>query len=384
MIARRGTGIPLMTLTRHGRSPLAFVLLAGMLLLTCASPSLAKRSREGWSPRDNIGFQLQYDAGYDSNILELSPNEIDQFTNRTLPLVTDVRSYDDFVQNVGFKANIASPKWWGWRRAHLTYSFSYVLYGKNSYNNRAIHNVYASTDLINRVDLFGSYLLIPNRYLRDYYDRDYGSIAASEFGYNLGGAGLRWSPKAVRGLSLALRYEGYTIYYNPRFTEYDTEGWGLRLDGRYRVSRSVELNVTLKKRWSDNVGFTSLPSDGSVNSGLSEYGDGSYGEEWYEVSVDYRTPRLLGRRWDMEGGARFRHRYYTSDQPLDQDPIHRGRKHLHSRFSFTMTSRLFGHLEGGPVIEYEMRRTSSPLDWVKRAKDFNAFRAGVTLAYIIW
>ena len=380
MIEQRGKGIPLSNGSKHGRTLLAFVFSVCFLLLAFAESSQAKP----WRLQDKLRMQVLYEIGYDNNYLELSDRDIDRFKDGELGLVTKVESYDALVQNAGIKFRLATPKIFGWRNGSLSYTISYHSYLQNNFNDRATHSLYFSHDLFNRMDIFGSHLYIPNRYLRDYYDRDYGAVYATEFGYRLSGVGIRVSPKFLPGISLAARYEDYSIFYNPRFTEYDTEGWGYRVDLRYRVNSNLSVTGIFKKRFSDNIGFSELDQATTLIEQDAEYGDGSNGEDWFEVVLAWKTPKLLRRAWSVELSTRFRHRYYTSELPLAEDPIHRGREHLHSRYGITVDGPLVGNLRGGPMFDYEMRRTDSPLPWVSETKDFDTWRAGIALTYTLW
>lgn len=382
MTDSRGRGLPLSHDCQHGRSSLAFALVALVAILLPGQPAYAKKS--SWSLQDKLRVHVLYELGYDSNYLEFSDRDQDRFVDNEMTLATDIDSYDAMVQSAGLKFNVRTPKLFGWRNGSLTYSISYQNYLNNSFNDRAVHSAFFTHDLMNRADIFGSYLYIPSRYLRDYYDRDYGAVYACDFQYSLGGVGVRYSPKMIKGLRLSARYENFTVYYNPRFTEYDTQGWGYRLDARYRLTKDLSVTGIYKKRLSDNVGFDGTAQAAGVDLPDAEYGDGSNGEDWFEVVLSYDTPKILKREWDVSLSARFRHRYYTSELSLADDPIHRGREHLHSRYGIEITGPIVGNLEGGPVVDYEMRSTDSPVDYVPLAKDFSTWRAGLVLSYKLW
>ncbi len=368
------------------RSRINLLVLLSLLLVVSAFVFTASAKEKSWDWQDETSLTLNYQGGYDSNILELSEEDIDRFDNGELPLATDVESYDDFVQSLGLHARLSLPKLWGWRDGSISYSFNYLSFANNSYNDRPIHNLYFTHDILNRTDIFFSYLYIPERYLRDYYDRDSGEIIGTQFDYDLLGGGIQYSPDFLKGMRLSARYEYFTIYYNKYFTEYDSEGWGLRFDLRYKVNKVVTLTGIVKRRWSDNVGFNQHLAGSTNDPGQtdSEYGDGSYGEEWFELVADFNVYDLLPNRIDLSLSARLRHRFYDSELSVDNDPVHAGREHNHWRFGLETKTKIIGNLYGGPSVEYEFRRTDSPVDWLKERKDFNAFRASLNLSYRLW
>jgi len=371
-------------LTRRRLNLLIFAVLGFFIFLVFCDNAHAEKQQWDW--KEATGLQLLYEGGYDSNILELSDNDIDRYTDNLLPLVTDVTSYDDLVQSFGARASLNLPKLWGWRDGSFSYTFRYKSYANNAYNDRPVHSAYFSHDIFDRTDIFASYMYIPERYLRDYYDRDTGQVIGTQFDYTLGGAGFQYSPEVVKGLRLSARYELFSIFYNKYFTEYDSEGWGVRFDARYKFNNTITLTGIVKRRWNDNTGFNE--NNAQVLAGNepadSEYGDGSYGEEWYEMLADIKIRDLLPNRLDVQLMARMRYRFYSTDLSLTDDPVHAGRAHKHYLLSVNAMTKVADGLRLGPVFEYEMRRTDSPLDWVIDAKDFDSFRAMLALSYTIW
>ncbi len=376
---------PLNALTQRRLNLLIFVILALSLFLVFCEKTHAEK--EQWDWQEATSLQLLYEGGYDNNILELSENDIDRYSDNLLPLATDVTSYDDLVQTFGIRTRLNLPKLWGWRDGSISYTFRYKSYANNAYNDRPVHSAYFSHDIFERADIIASYMYIPERYLRDYYDRDTGQVIGTQFDYTLGGAGLQYSPEMHKGLRVSARYELFTIFYNKYFTEYDSEGWGVRFDARYKFNNTITLTGIVKRRWNDNTGFSENNIPGGIGDGAesvdSEYGDGSYGEEWYELLADIKIRDLLPNRIDIELMARMRYRFYSTDRNITVDPVHAGRAHHHYLLSMNAMTKVADGLRLGPVIQYELRRTDSPLDWVVEAKDFDSIRAMLQLSYAI-
>ncbi len=355
-----------------------FVLLA--LVMVFAVGCLQAKP---WNPRKRMGLEILYSAGYDGNMLEMSDYDIDRFENNELPGSTAPGTYDAMMQEFGLKFNITSPRLIGKNRTRFYYTVKYLSFGGNRFNDRISHSFFLTQDVMKGVDLVGSYFLIPNRYLRDYFDKDVGVIRATEFAYNLYTAGVRWS--VTKPLRIDIRYEGYQVYYNNYFTEYDTESHGMRADVRYKLTPTVTLNGAFKLRFADNVGFDESSAIVAADPLLdAEYGDGSYGEEYFEYGFAWKSPKMLNREWDISLKHRIRHRYYTSDFSLEDDPFHAGREHLHQRVMFTMETEIVPGLEGGPSIDYEWRRSDSPNDRVPEVKDFDVFRFSFKFSYKVW
>lgn len=349
----------------------AFLLLP---VLTMARP---------WTVGKDVGFDLIYAVGYDNNILEMSYRDKDRFLNNNLPGPTSPHSYDALTQNIGAKFKIASPRFIGKRRARLYYTLTYYSYAENSFNDRISHSLFFLQDLAKRVDFVGSYYYSPNRYLRDYYDRDFGEFRGTEFDYYYGTAGIRMSP--IKKLRVDLRYEDFQVYYNSRFTEYDSEGSGIRFEMRYSMSKSIDLNLSIRKRWADNVGYDEssgfAASDPSID---DEYGDSSYGEEWLEYGISWSKLPLFGKSVEMDISHRLRHRYYTSELSIEDDPFHRSREHVQQRFMVEFSTELLEGFMIGPEIDFEFRRSESPVDAVIDAKDFDALRFMLNIEYSIY
>jgi len=364
---------------RHSLS----VFLIGLLFFSLSAMDvLAKKSQKKWDYKRDVKIDLLYGATYDNNAMAFSDYDLDRFDDGTLPLVTEVETYDDLYHNLGVKFGVHTPKILGNRKGYLSYTYSYRAHTKNQFLDRSTHTLYGRHDLVKRVDLFGTYIFIPNRYLRDYYDKDHGRVAATEFAYRLGSVGTRFSVKQLKGFTFALRYDFYTIYYNPLFTEYDAEGYGIRFDTNYRVNSNLRLSLILKRRWTDNVGFeANNDAVGVIDDIDSEYGDGSNGEEWYEFGARYTIKEKFGRDFNVNVYARLRYRFYTSDLSIEDDPFHRSREHWMNRYHVDVSTKVMKNLRVSPFFELETRRTDSPLDRVKDVKDYDTFRTGMNFTY---
>ncbi len=365
------------TRIRHGFATLLIGALTVSMILPVQSMARA------WNWKKDTGFSITYTSGYDSNILELSDDDIDRFENNELPGSTSPSTYDDLVQNFGAKFKIYSPKYLDFRRTRLFYTFGYQSFAGNKYNDRVSHSLFLMQDITRKVDLVASYFWIPQRYLRDYYDRDMGHIYPCEFTYHLYSAGLRF--QVTKQIRLDGRYEGYQVYYNRYFTEYDSESNGFRVGLQVKVLPKLVFDGDVRYRWADNVGFDQNEIVANNASLLdAEYGDGSYGEEWFEYGLSWETPELLNRTWDVQVTHRLRHRYYTSDMSLEDDPFHAGREHLQQRLFLDVNTSIVSGLSGGIALEYEWRRTDSPNDKVPVVKDFDAYRAMLNFTIEIW
>ncbi len=336
-----------------------------------------------WQLIRDVDVELRYTAGYDNNILELSDEDLDRFDTGTLPAHDDLETYDDFVQTFGFRVRVTSPPIIGFRKARLYYTLGYHSYLKNPQTDRMTHSLFITQDVTRKVDLLGSYFFMPSKYLRDYYDRDWERFYPTEFDYHEYSLGVR--ADLTDWLRVDVRYEGYQVYYNKWFTEYDTESDGLRASAQIEVSDPVTVNLQFRKRWADNTGFdeATLGNAGGTDDD-AEFGDGGYGEEYFEYGITWQSPEFLAREWTIELAYRIRHRYYTSDMDWDRDPFHSGREHIQQRLFLDVDTDINDRIGVGISFEYEWRETDSPVDVVPLRKDFDAFRSTLRLSYEIW
>ena len=335
-----------------------------------------------WSFKKDTKIDLLYTPGYDNNILELSERDIDRLVDNTLPGITVPNTYDDLTQDFGIKFSFTSPKILG-RKTRLYYTLKYSSFTNNPFNNRTNHSLFLIQDITKKVDFIGGYFLIPNRYLRDYYDKDTGGYHPSEFAYHQYNAGLRVN--LLKKLRVDLRYEGYQVYYNQYFSEYDSEAHGFRGDLRLKLPKRLTVKSTFKFRVADNIGYDESSEIVAANPDLdAEYGDGSYEEIWFEYGLGWVSNPFLGKVWDISIAHRMRCRFYTSQLNIVEDPFHAGREHSHQRIMFNLDTQLLEKLSIGALVEYEFRRTDSEDDRVPIAKDFDTYRAGMKLVYTLW
>ncbi|HEB83539.1 MAG TPA: hypothetical protein ENI92_00915 [Bacteroidetes bacterium] len=387
--ARRGTARRAPATHSHAptphrpRSPFPLFGFSGLLLALLTLAAGAAQARP-WDWRRDTGVQLRWRIGYDSNLFDYSASDIDRFLDGRLPLETSLATYDDLVQEWAVRLRFVSPGIHNRYKTRLYYIAGYRSHWKNRFDDRASLSLPLLKRSVRKVDLVDSSFWIRDSYLRDYYDRDTGRVSATKFSYHYGTAGLR--VQLTRSLRAEMRYEGYAVYYNPLFTEYDTKGRGLRGELRWRTSDALSITVELRRRWADNTGYEESTGLAASDSTLdAEYGDGSYGESWLQVGIDWMPDRLVaGREWNLGASLRLRHRYYTSALPLSEDPFHRGREHLQHLLKLSLQTQVFPGIDAVLEAEIEGRRTDSPLDRVIEVKDYDTRRLWLRFSYDLW
>jgi len=81
---------------------------------------------------------------------------------------------------------------------------------------------------------------------------------------------------------------------------------------------------------------------------------------------------------------KLRHRIYTTDNPLEDDPFHAGRMDDRHRIVFTFDRPLLPRLEGNLTYTREWRETTSDYAATEEVKSFTQNVIGFGLTYTIY
>lgn len=364
---------------------LTYVALA-LVLAFCSIHAEAKQRTR--LPALDWSLRVGVTGIYNDNVIRLSGPDQNAFRRYDPVFRTPLETVDDAETEFSIAPSIV------WRApsdlmVNATYRFKGVQRAKNDFTNYQTHSL--SATLRPRVkgyrwQIRAGMFTIPSFYLRIYRDRDLGVYDAAKF--------ENWeytADVAVRPLeSLWLSVLGGTgtFYYNPRFTEYDSDFSELGAEARYATPWEPSLSFRYMRRVSNNVGKDQAASgnpviqDGAVTED-SEYGDGDANEDDFRMTL--RSPvRVAGKNvLDASLSWRLRRRVYTTERPIEMDPFHRGR--LDSRWELTpsLTWAPLQAFDLNLYFTYEQRRTESDIAAVANVKDFDRREFGIGLSYKI-
>ncbi len=313
-------------------------------------------------------LKLSYAAAYDDNILKYSARDLDRFRNNTEVYPSEISTTDDWVNRFGFRIyrDLNLGRRW---KLRPYYSFRIALYAVNRQKNLTSHFFLARLSYRYRYYFYLQYSYTPGYYLRIYKDRDLDQYYPCDFDAYRQTARFRWRTRPVE---LEARLGRELLYYNDHFTEYDSEALFWRVDASCKLPAEARVSAGYEFKVSDNIGFASAPSYGGAPlSEDTEYGDSSYEEDRYRLALNCPLKTTASRTYGFAFEYEHRLRYYQSEQPVEADPFHAGRKDRRRIFTTALSLDLQTRVGFKAVFTYDQRRTDSPVTAVPEIKNYD-------------
>lgn len=316
---------------------------------------------------------------YDNNILNYSQYDIQRFIEDTEVHRSVVDTYDDLV----FRGDGELEYLVASRSAHpmrIRVGIRGYTYMRNPIKNYQLYRANFRIHTYRRNYVSLGYRMIPDYYLRHYIDRDQelalGDDAYLPCEFQLQLAQGRYTHYWTSRFFTALELERNWLWYNPEFTEYDTETIGGGIEAFYFFTSAIKVGVHYMYTDGNNVG--QVPQR---RSGISDL---SY--QQHELTWKLRTDvsNVIGWR-DLGVNVDFytRYREYTSDAPPIEDVFHAGRTNWRHRFEVSGTLDLVPYLDLVARYEYEDRIVNSEHPIVIRLKEYSTTVISAGLEYAL-
>ena len=328
-------------------------------------------------------LRFEVTSNYDDNILRYSERDIDRFIDRTEISPSKISTNDDWKNDARLKFYFDGPKVLR-KPIKFRYFFKYSSYLRNSFKNYLNHSVYISQEVGKIVDVELMYFNMPGYYLREYNDKDINEYHSCDFDDER--IRLGFSVKPIKQTVIGLQFEFETLYYNKYFTEYDSESRFLNLYVTQKIGKDFTVTGNYGFMKSDNVGYIPIVAS-LVNPGVeedSEYGDSSYDEDIYEISLRYRLRSESKKNTDFSLQYKLRNRFYTTDNSLESDPFHAGREDNRHRITFEIDRELSKSVDAGIIYVREWRKVESLNQTVKDIKEFTQNNFAFTMTFKIF
>ncbi len=332
------------------------------------------------SPTD-LKFELT--SKYNDNILRYSPRDIDRFLNRTEYYTSKLTTYDDWNNDFRVKFYFRGPKLFEYP-LRFKYFGKFSHFMRNPLKNYGNHTLLISQRVSKALEFDFRYFYMPYYYLREYCDRDFNSPQSCYFSDHKARIGFDYKLNNMTRITLRTQYE--QIYFNQYFTEYDSEIWSYEAEIYHKFTWDFRIIIYGGFALSNNVGFSNSRLIGESSEFLedAEYGDSSYREELYQTEIRYRIRNLLKEDTWFSLQYKLRHRIYTTDNSLANDPFHAGRLDDRHRIVFSIRRPITAKIDVALSYTREWRRTQSDYQTVIDIKNFDQNVMGISLTYTVF
>jgi len=326
-------------------------------------------------------LKISYAGSYDDNILRYSQLDLDRFENNTESHPSEISTTDDWSNSFTFRL-YRDFKFGEYLRLRPYYNFKISLYSVNDQKNYTSHFFLARFTWRYRYYLYLQYTVLNDFYLRQYWDRDTGTIYKCDFNQYKPTVKLRWRTSPF---DLEASYSRELVYYNDHFTEYDSEGdvWGAEVS--YELPIDLQFSLGYYLTIADNIGFnqntTFVSADPTAD---AEYGDSSYEEDEFVARIRYPLPLESTQNWTLFLNVSKRVRYYQSKLSVIDDPFHTDRRDNRTVIDTGITFSPSSDLDIELQFSIDTRRTDSPAHNVSDIKDYNRHTIELNATYQVF
>ena len=352
---------------------------------------------------------------YDDNICRYSDDTLELFQSNASPEKFAITNKEDVILNFAIQTELSRKLLFG-KKTALRFRYQRWDYVENSIKTNDEINL-RFRQSFRRSDYFeATYTYAPDSYIKELSDRPpftsmsvdreylhfYITRNAYAWGYNL--RAKRWCTFKFWG--------GYTTrFYNRPFLENDLWEWNGRLETDLRWKRLTwnlrYAYATVAARGYDEVGETLETSDND--------GDGSYEKDTYRLRLTYRPKKspyapgdpsgFLGliqglAAWVDRGLVKIKtsaiylqfkydRQFYTSERPLEVDPLHVGRLDEAYQWQGQWSSKaLWSKMTLLAALRYTVRTAESPGGYIgedpSEEKDYTGARYWLAVSRALW
>jgi hypothetical protein len=320
------------------------IAAAWLVPLALATPAQA-------APGQTVTLSAGLFTYYDSNILEYSPGQIDDFNSGLHPARYSITTIDDavFKPSLGLTWELDQG---GGRRHAVSARWTGGFHARNSTADNGSIGISWRESFHGTRHLTAGYYRLPDYYLRQLYNDDWTAVPASvryqraEFGLQI--ASLDWSQRLGSKMRMRLGYQYEHRGYNPDFTERTShlhQGEGgvswirlprhgvIELHGGYRFSTAAAQD-------SDEVaGSASDDPDVSYHGALA--------------GVRGRMDLTRGRSLQLGGDLGYDLETRAYDSSLATDRYHYGRSDVLNAIEVGLSASLRRHWSLRASYRYE-------------------------------
>ena len=379
-----------------------------------AREEAARKAAKGPGWKFSGTFSL--DMIYDDNIARFSDETLDELESGSNKDKFGIEIRDDFIWNPTLQIEAVKPLI-AKLRTKIRIRFKLWKYSVNSTKSNDEYNI-RLRQYTTRYNYFEStYTYAPDGYIKnlrdrppfvsDTVDREYLHFTSTRNAWTLG-----YSHRIKKWWTVKL-FGGRTLrFYNRPFLENDLWEWNGKIETDLKYKRfATNLRYQYaydKARGFDEVGETLETSDND--------GDGGYEKDTYRLKISYRPKKspyrphggglLMGSiqqfgSWIDRGLIKIKtnsvyvhyqyaRQFYTSERPLDIDPLHVGRIDASSQIQVVWASKTVWNktkLETG--VRYTVRTADSPAgnigeDDPSDEKDYTGTRYWIALDRPLW
>ena len=330
----------------------------------------------GFDNEFSFNNKIEISSYYNSNILKLSEENIDEFKNNEKPDKYHIKSVDDIVTS--FRCELALKHYIVAGHTQVDkIIFKYNKCWKNDLKDVKFVGAEVIQYFSKYFDISAKYFYFPYIYINHYYSLLDNEDMYRKFSYSKNVYRSGMNLKFVDLIHFGYQFEYSQNYYNKYFGEYDSDDF----KHSFSITFFPYENIRMKFRYSYKHSLAEAEKVFGDITGLYEIRDASY-----ESNIYYGSLTIPIRRGSFKSNFKlftsfeFEERFFQSKYSQTIDPYHSGRKDNIFSFETSLIYPIFYIFDLKGFYMYETRNVSAPAgSFVEDEKEYSVKKVGCLL-----
>ena len=379
-------------IVKHGQilnktKPAAIILLSCFLFLLPFNGEARKKDKE---KKRKAKYELEVEVGgnYDDNILRYSEKYLDRFLNREDEGRFHIDTYDDFILTTALGIE-GTYYLFGKNKTRINADFKRRTYMVNPIKDWTYFTAGIRQYLPSRISFKFLYSYIPDFYVRHFRDEvwvdvyGYESNTFTPYVFSKDNFGFYIQKYFYQSSRIKLKFYYAQYFHNQHYTEYDSDNLYYGIDVYQPINDDLRIEAGFEFVTSDAKGYDAAYETPETTDGP----DATYVEDRFNIGLRWQPPRIKKHYHEVYFRGSFNKRYYTTDHPVDVDPLHAGRVDEMYGFSVNYRYKVSRSFDVEAFYEWNMRDTETTSEYnsefVSNEKDYKQNSVGMTVTYNI-
>ena len=319
----------------------------------------------------NSDFILE--TKYNSNILNLSQNDLDRFDSGNEPTKFSIKTSDDLITSVKVGFSLKHRLLAGHTQINkIVINFNKYLQYSLKENN---YLEFSLKQFLSKKLNFGIYYY----YYPEIYVNRYDSVLDPEnifrdFTYNkivyIGKVNYKLNSK----FQFSYKFGFSQLFYNKYFTEYDANNFENKIGIKIIPVSWISINSYYTYKISDAKAGDTFSDPQQV----TIIKDASYKADLFELSINFpRVISLFSKPVNFGLDAKYEHYYFQAENELDE--YHYGREDKTVVLNSNAKYKISKEISLKYFYNLKIRKTNSPYTTVEVDKEYKTFETGISI-----
>ena len=319
----------------------------------------------------NSDFLLE--TTYNSNILNLSQNDLDRFESGNEPNKFSLKTSDDLITSAKVGLSLKHRLLAGHTQINKI-AFKYNKYLKNSFEDNYYLEFSLKQFLSKKLNFGIYYYFYPEIYVNRYDSVLDPENIFRDFTYNKNVYIGKVNYKLNSKFQFNYKFGFSQLFYNEYFTEYDANN----------IENKIGIKIIPVSWISINSNYTYKISDAKAGDAFSDpqqvtiIKDASYKADLFELSINFPgVIKVFSKPVNFGLNAKYEHYYFQAENELDE--YHYGREDKIVVLNSNAKYKISKEISLKYFYNLKIRKTNSPYTTVEVDKEYKTFETGISI-----